>query len=154
MKGANIVNQMAIATPNQINLRVKVAEVSRNALKVLGMNLTRTTGANFLIDTNNPITETGNSARNMFGALFRLPGNPNRILATLDLAFGSWKPEKCSKVIPISRTTQRIAVSVDDRWVFTADQTKPQLAVIDTASNEVKHWIATSRHRVRHRTHA
>jgi YVTN family beta-propeller protein len=49
--------------------------------------------------------------------------------------------KKVIKVIPISRTTQRIAISVDDRWVFTADQTKPQLAVIDTASNEVKQWI-------------
>jgi DNA-binding beta-propeller fold protein YncE len=30
---------------------------------------------------------------------------------------------------------------VDDKSVFTADQTKPQLAVIDTASNKVKGWI-------------
>lgn len=49
--------------------------------------------------------------------------------------------KKVIKVIPISKNTQRISVSVDDRWVFTADQTKPQLAVIDTASNEVKHWV-------------
>jgi DNA-binding beta-propeller fold protein YncE len=43
--------------------------------------------------------------------------------------------------IKISGSTQRIAISPDDRWVFTADQTKPQLAVIETASNKVKHWI-------------
>jgi len=48
---------------------------------------------------------------------------------------------KVIKIIPISRTTQRISISPDDRWVFTADQTKPRLAVIDTASNEVKSWI-------------
>jgi DNA-binding beta-propeller fold protein YncE len=44
-------------------------------------------------------------------------------------------------VIPISHMTQRISLSVDDRWVFTADQTKPQLAVIDTAKNQVTQWI-------------
>ena len=48
---------------------------------------------------------------------------------------------KVLEVIPISRSTQRIAISVDDRWVFTSDQTKPQLAVIDTASNKVKEWV-------------
>src|SRR5665213_2032288 len=45
-------------------------------------------------------------------------------------------------VIPVSATTQRIAVSNDDRWVFTADQTKPQIAVIDTAAGKVKQRIA------------
>jgi YVTN family beta-propeller protein len=43
--------------------------------------------------------------------------------------------------IPISGTTQRISISPDDRMVFTADQTKPQLAVIDTATNKVKTWV-------------
>ena len=46
--------------------------------------------------------------------------------------------KKVLAVIPVCRTTQRISLSVDDRWVFTADQTKPQLAVIDTATNGVR----------------
>ena len=41
------------------------------------------------------------------------------------------------KVIHVSAHAQRIALSVDDRWVFTADQSQPQLAVIDTATDEV-----------------
>lgn len=41
------------------------------------------------------------------------------------------------KIIPISKTTQRIAISPDDKWVFTADQTKPELVVIDTTNNKV-----------------
>ncbi len=49
---------------------------------------------------------------------------------------------KLINTIPISRQTQRISISVDDRWVFTSDQTKPQLAVIDTATNGVSAWIA------------
>ena len=44
---------------------------------------------------------------------------------------------KLLKIIPISKNTQRIAISTDDKWVFTADQTVPQLVVIDTAKDEV-----------------
>jgi hypothetical protein len=49
---------------------------------------------------------------------------------------------KTIAVIPISGNTQRISISNDDSMVFTADQTKPQLAVIDTATNKVKAWVA------------
>jgi YVTN family beta-propeller protein len=48
---------------------------------------------------------------------------------------------KTLKVIPISKNTQRISISMDDKWVFTADQTQPRMAVIDTATNTVKTWI-------------
>ena len=51
------------------------------------------------------------------------------------------KGRKTLAMIPISRNTQRIAISRDDSMVFTADQTKPQLAVIDTATNKVKTWV-------------
>jgi YVTN family beta-propeller protein len=49
-------------------------------------------------------------------------------------------------VIQASRHAQRIALSVDDRWVFTADQTQPQLAVIDTSTNGVAKWIPLESH--------
>jgi DNA-binding beta-propeller fold protein YncE len=49
--------------------------------------------------------------------------------------------KKTIATIPISKTTQRISISPDDHWVFTSDQTKPQLAVIDTSKNEVAKWI-------------
>jgi DNA-binding beta-propeller fold protein YncE len=48
---------------------------------------------------------------------------------------------KTITVIPISANTQRISISNDDRMVFTADQTKPQLAVIDTSANKLKAWV-------------
>lgn len=48
---------------------------------------------------------------------------------------------KVVTVIPISKETQRIAISTDDRQVFTADQTRPQLAVLDTATNQRTSWI-------------
>ena len=54
------------------------------------------------------------------------------------------KARKTLTVIPISGQTQRIAISNDDRWVFTADQIKPRMAVIDTATNTVKTWVPLS----------
>ena len=52
------------------------------------------------------------------------------------------KARKVIAVIPVSARAQRIALSTDDRWVFTADQTQPRLAVIDTSKNAVAQWIA------------
>jgi DNA-binding beta-propeller fold protein YncE len=44
-------------------------------------------------------------------------------------------------VIPVAEKIQRIGLSLDDRFVFTADQTQPRLAVIDTKANKVTNWI-------------
>lgn len=49
---------------------------------------------------------------------------------------------KTLAVIPISKATQRISISTDDRYAFTSDQTAPRLAVVDTATNQVKTWVA------------
>lgn len=49
---------------------------------------------------------------------------------------------KTVTVIPISGQTQRISLSMDDRYAFTSDQTQPRLAVIATASNKVKTWVS------------
>jgi YVTN family beta-propeller protein len=51
------------------------------------------------------------------------------------------KARRTLAIIPISKNTQRISISMDDSKVFTSDQTKPQLAVIDTATNKVANWI-------------
>ncbi len=45
--------------------------------------------------------------------------------------------KKLLTTIPVAAKTQRISLSIDDRWVFTSDQTKAQLVVIDTKTNEV-----------------
>ena len=52
------------------------------------------------------------------------------------------KARKTIAVISVSQNIQRISLSIDDKLVFTADQTKPQLAVIDTSSNKIKTWVA------------
>jgi YVTN family beta-propeller protein len=41
-------------------------------------------------------------------------------------------------IIPISKTTQRISISPDDKLVFTADQVTPRIVVIDTATDKIK----------------
>ncbi len=48
---------------------------------------------------------------------------------------------KTITIIPVSPQIQRISLSVDDSLIFTSDVTKPQMAVIDTATNKIKTWI-------------
>jgi YVTN family beta-propeller protein len=50
--------------------------------------------------------------------------------------------KKVLSIIPVCKTTQRISLSVDDRWVFTSDQDAPRLAVVDTARYAVDRWVA------------
>lgn len=48
---------------------------------------------------------------------------------------------KVLTVIPVGGHAQRIALSVDDQWVFTSDQTQPRLAVISTQTNGIAQWV-------------
>jgi DNA-binding beta-propeller fold protein YncE len=51
------------------------------------------------------------------------------------------RERKLLTIIPIAAKIQRIAISTDDRKVFTTDQTEPRVAVIDTATRQVDSWI-------------
>lgn len=51
------------------------------------------------------------------------------------------RARKLLAVIPVAPKMQRIAISVDDKKLFTADQTNPRVAVIDTATRQVASWI-------------
>lgn len=57
-------------------------------------------------------------------------------VSVLDLA-----GRKTVRIIPVATHVQRISVSPDDRLVFTSDTTKPRLAVIDTGTSKVEHWV-------------
>jgi DNA-binding beta-propeller fold protein YncE len=48
---------------------------------------------------------------------------------------------KLLTIIPISNETQRISITPDDHWVFTADQTQPRLAAIDTHTIQIARWV-------------
>lgn len=49
---------------------------------------------------------------------------------------------KTIAVIYVARNVQRISISPDDKSVFTSDQTRPQLAIIDTSNNKLKTWVS------------
>jgi len=56
-KAKEIIDQLSVATPNQVNLRVRIAEVKRSALKQLGINWTKFgAGSHFTFATANPTT--------------------------------------------------------------------------------------------------
>ena len=51
------------------------------------------------------------------------------------------KAKKVEAVIPIAKVAQRLAFSTDEKWVFTADQDEPRLAVIDAVKNAVSRYV-------------
>ncbi len=56
-KGAQVINRMAVMTPNQINLRVRIAEVDRQVLKQIGVDWNRAAGeVTFATANGAPIT--------------------------------------------------------------------------------------------------
>jgi pilus assembly protein CpaC len=77
----SVVNQLGIVTPNQVNLRVKIAEVNRSVLKALGFNLNKPAG-NIQFATQNPFTNSNIINQNTFQ--FAIGGHSGRFFATLD----------------------------------------------------------------------
>jgi pilus assembly protein CpaC len=76
----HIINQLVVATPNQINLRVRIAQVKIDILKELGINLSKTTGR-FQFTT---IPSLLNPAAASGSLLFGAPGSTSSITAALD----------------------------------------------------------------------
>jgi pilus assembly protein CpaC len=97
VKNANVVNQLAVDTPNQVNLRVKIAEVNRTALKALGFNWSKPavncnaaggiacgTSSNFLTSIANNITNQNITTENLIAYGVPIPGSGNRLEGILD----------------------------------------------------------------------
>ena len=57
VKGSQVINRMTVATPNQVSLHVRIAEVSLTALSAIGVNWHKL-GSNLIINTNNPTSIT------------------------------------------------------------------------------------------------
>jgi pilus assembly protein CpaC len=76
-----VVNQLSVATPNQVNLRVKIAEVSRTVLKAFGVNWSKSVG-DTQFNTSNPVTGGQIASRNTITFGFGAPGS--RIEAQVD----------------------------------------------------------------------
>jgi pilus assembly protein CpaC len=64
VKGSQVINRMTVATPNQVNLQVKIAEVDVNKLNEIGVNWLKI-GSEIAFMTNNPVTVMGELANNL-----------------------------------------------------------------------------------------
>ena len=65
----SVVNRLAVATPNQVNIRVKVVEVDRQLLKSVGVNWVKL-GGSIRFATANPFVGGNITAVNLVNALF------------------------------------------------------------------------------------
>ena len=79
VKGSQVINRMTVATPNQVNLQVRIAEVQVNKLNEIGVNW-RKVGSNLSFLTQNPVT-IASELQN-----FLVVGHPNGTgaIATID----------------------------------------------------------------------
>src|SRR6266404_1087470 len=66
VKGSQVINRMTVATPNQVNLQVRIAEVNVTKLNEIGVNWSKiSSNLSFLgalsvrLATNNPVTTMG-----------------------------------------------------------------------------------------------
>lgn len=96
VKDAVVVNQLAVNTPNQVNLRVRIAEIDRTALKALGFNWGSPAlncgiapgvpcgNITDLLVTDNPITNQNITNTNEIGFGVPVPGTGARIQAVFD----------------------------------------------------------------------
>ena len=78
-KGSQVINRMTVATPNQVNLQVRIAEVQVNKLNDIGVNW-RKMGSNLSFATFNPVTIGSEIANNL------VVGHPTGtgVIATID----------------------------------------------------------------------
>jgi pilus assembly protein CpaC len=91
IKDTQVLNQLSVDTPNQVNLRVRIAEVNRTALKALGFNWAANWGngkagndhPTYAINTANPFTNQAIVNQNLVTFGYSMPGNGS-ITATLD----------------------------------------------------------------------
>jgi pilus assembly protein CpaC len=79
VKGSQVINRMTVATPNQVNLQVRIAEVQVNKLSEIGVNW-RKVGSNLSFLTQNPTT-IGSELTNTL-----IAGHPNGtgVIAMID----------------------------------------------------------------------
>jgi pilus assembly protein CpaC len=68
VKGSTVINRMTVATPNQVSLRVKVAEVEVSKLNEIGVNWQKAfgnTASSVQFQTTNPVTIMGESTNTL-----------------------------------------------------------------------------------------
>src|SRR5437879_5347746 len=71
VKGSQVINRMTVATPNQVNLQVRIAEVNVTKLNEIGVNWQKI-GQSLSFMTNNPVTVMGEATN--FLTVGKVPG--------------------------------------------------------------------------------
>jgi pilus assembly protein CpaC len=66
----SVINRLSVATPNQVNIRVKVAEVSRTVAKSLGVNWTNLGNSHINFNTTNPTAAGATLPTSELGVIF------------------------------------------------------------------------------------
>jgi pilus assembly protein CpaC len=64
VKGSQVINRMTVATPNQVNLQVRISEVDVTKLQEIGVNWLKI-GSDVSFMTNNPVTTAGELANTL-----------------------------------------------------------------------------------------
>ena len=77
VKGSQVINRMTVATPNQVNLQVRIAEVDVTKLSDIGVNWAKV-GSNLSFITRNPVSVAGELTNTL--VIGRVPG----AIATID----------------------------------------------------------------------
>jgi pilus assembly protein CpaC len=70
VKGSQVINRMTVATPNQVNLQVRIAEVDVTKMNEIGVNWSKV-GSNLSFATFNPVSTMGELTNTL------RVGNPN-----------------------------------------------------------------------------
>ena len=70
VKGSQVINRMTVATPNQVNLQVRISEVDVSKLNNIGVNWSKV--GNPAFQTFNPVTEAGAIANQLI--VGKVPG--------------------------------------------------------------------------------
>lgn len=68
-KNSSVINDLGVTTPNQVNVRVRIAEVDRQILKALGINWNKASGR-FKFSLNNPTTSQDITVQNLVAYTF------------------------------------------------------------------------------------
>ena len=76
VKGAQVINRMTVATPNQVNLQVRIAEVDVTKLNEIGVNWSKVS-SNLSFATFNPVSIAGETAN------FLRAGQGTGVIATV-----------------------------------------------------------------------
>ena len=93
-KGSQVINRMTVATPNQVNLQVRIAEVNVTKLNEIGVNWQKI-GSTIKFTTTNPVTIAAETTNTLIAGASSTTANANCIATGMG-CFGSASAMICA----------------------------------------------------------